>query len=83
MAQLAAAAPFRIHRAWIILAILIVVQVIGQSISMSAGIMVPLLQDEEGRFGWSIFTIGAALSLYYLVGSLMSPVAGMIGDRFG
>ena len=83
MAQLAAAVPFRFHRAWIILVILIVVQVIGQAISMSAGIMVPLLQDEEGQFGWNIFTIGAALALYYLVGSVTSPIAGMMGDRFG
>lgn len=83
MAQLASALPFGIHRAWIILVILVVVQVIGQSISMSAGIMVPLLQDQEGQFGWNIFTIGAALALYYLVGSLMSPIAGMMGDRFG
>ena len=73
--------PF--HRAWIILVILIVVQVIGQAISMSAGIMVPLLKDPEGAFGWNIFTVSAAISLYYLVGSLMSPVAGMMGDRFG
>ena len=83
MARLAAVAPFRIHRAWVILAILVVVQVIGQAISMSAGIMVPLLRDEEGQFGWNIFTIGAAISLYYLVGSLTSPIAGMLGDRFG
>ena len=83
MAQLAAAVPFRFHRAWTILVILIVVQVIGQAISMSAGIMVPLLQDEEGQFGWNIFTIGAALALYYLVGSVTSPIAGMMGDRFG
>ena len=83
MAQLTSALPFRIHRAWIILAVLVIVQVIGQSISMSAGIMVPLLQDEEGQFGWNIFTIGAAISLYYLVGSLTSPIAGMMGDRFG
>lgn len=83
MSQLAAALPSRFHRAWIILALLVVVQVIGQSISMSAGIMVPLLRDEEGQFGWNIFTIGAVISLYYLVGALMSPVAGMLGDRFG
>ena len=48
MAHLAAISPFRFHRAWIILVILIVVQVIGQAISMSAGIMVPLLKDPEG-----------------------------------
>ena len=63
--------------------ILVVVQVIGQAISMSAGIMVPLLKDEEGAFGWNILTISAAISLYYLVGALFSPIAGMMGDRFG
>lgn len=83
MTTLSLASGFRVHRAWVILTVLIIVQVIGQSISMSAGIMVPLLQDDEGRFGWSIFTIGAAISLYYLVGSLTSPIAGMMGDRFG
>ena len=83
MAQLAAALPFRVHRAWIILAILIVVQVIGQAISMSAGIMVAPLNDENGGFGWSMVLIGGAIALYYLIGALMSPVAGMMGDRFG
>jgi MFS family permease len=83
MAQLAAAIPFRVHRAWTILVILVVVQVVGQAISMSAGIMVPLLKDEEGAFGWNIFTISAAISLYYFVGALFSPIAGMMGDRFG
>ena len=85
MAQLAAVLPFsiRFHRAWTILAILVVVQVIGQAISMSAGIMVPLLNDGEGKFGWNMGIIGGALALYYLVGSLMSPIAGMMGDRFG
>jgi MFS family permease len=83
MAQLSAIAPFRFHRAWTILVILIVVQVIGQAISMSAGIMVPLLKDPEGAFGWNIFTVSAAIALYYLIGSLMSPIAGMMGDRFG
>jgi MFS family permease len=83
MAQLAAIAPFRFHRAWVILAILIVVQVVGQAISMSAGIMVAPLRDEDGGFGWSMAIIGGAIGLYYLVGALMSPVAGMMGDRFG
>ncbi len=83
MAQLASAMPFRFHRAWTILAILIVVQVVGQSISMSAGIMVTPLRDEDGGFGWSMAVIGGAIALYYLIGALMSPVAGMLGDRFG
>ena len=49
MAQLSAIAPFRFHRAWTILVILIVVQVIGQAISMSAGIMVAFAQGSRGR----------------------------------
>ena len=83
MAQLSSIVPRRIHRAWTILAILIVVQVVGQSISMSAGIMVAPLRDEDGGFGWSMAVIGGAIALYYLIGALMSPVAGMLGDRFG
>ena len=83
MAQLAASFPVRFHRAWVILAILIVVQVIGQAISMSAGIMVVPLRDEDGDFGWSMAIIGGAIGVYYLIGALMSPVAGMMGDRFG
>ena len=85
MAQLAAVLPssLRFHRAWTILAILIVVQVVGQSISMSAGIMVAPLNDENGGFGWSMSFIAGAIALYYLIGALMSPVAGMMGDRFG
>ncbi len=83
MAQLAAMAPTRFHRAWIILAILVVVQVIGQAISMSSGIMVPLLKDPDGAYGWNIALISSAVAVYYLVGALFSPIAGMMGDRFG
>ena len=73
----------RFHRAWIILAILAVVQVIGQAIGMSAGIMVAPLTDAEGGFGWNLGQIGAAIAVYFLVGSLFSPFAGMLGDRYG
>ena len=67
------------HYAWVIIAILAVVQIFGQSISMSAGIMVPELRmplEEGGRFGWSPAIIGFALAGYYLVGSLTSPFSG-------
>lgn len=74
------------HYAWVILAILAVVQVFGQSISMSAGIMVPELRtplDQGGQFGWPVGLIGAALAGYYLVGSLTSPFSGRLGDTIG
>lgn len=74
------------HYAWIIIAILSVVQIFGQSISMSAGIMVPELRmplEDGGRFGWSPAVIGFALAGYYLVGSLTSPFSGRFGDILG
>ena len=76
----------RIHYGWIIIGILAVVQIFGQSISMSAGIMVPELRmplEEGGRFGWSPAIIGMALAGYYLVGSLTSPFSGRLGDTLG
>ncbi len=76
----------RFHYAWVILGILAVIQIFGQSISMSAGIMVPELRaplDQGGRFGWSAGVIGAALAGYYLVGSLTSPFSGRFGDIIG
>ena len=77
------ARPIRIHRAWTILAVLVVVQVVGQSISMAAGIMVAPLQEEGGGFGWDMRVIGGAIAVYYLVGAVTAPLAGMIGDRYG
>ena len=74
------------HYGWVIIAILAVVQIFGQSISMSAGIMVPELREpleEGGRFGWPPAFIGFALAGYYLVGSLTSPFSGRFGDLLG
>ncbi len=88
--SLSSSAPARVmtlsgkfHYAWIIVAILATVQVIGQSISMSAGITVAPLNDPDGGFGWSMGTIGAALMVYYLVGAVFAPVSGWLGDRYG
>jgi len=75
--------PKGIHRAWIILAILAVAQIVGQSISMAAGIMVAPLNDPDGGFGWNMGLIGAALATYYLCGALVAPITGMLGDRYG
>lgn len=75
--------PVRLHRAWIILSILAVVQIVGQAIGMSAGIMVTTLNDADGGFGWNMGVIGAAIAVYFLVGALVSPFAGMLGDRYG
>ncbi len=59
------------------------VQIIGSSISMAAGIMIAPLSDPNGGFGWSIGIIGAAIAMYYLVGALFAPISGWLGDRYG
>ena len=75
--------PRKIHRAWIILGILAIAQIVGQSISMAAGIMVAPLNDPNGGFDWNMGLIGMALATYYLCGALVSPLTGMLGDRYG
>ncbi len=73
----------KLHYSWVILGILAVVQIVGQSIGMAAGIMVAPLNDPNGDFGWSIGTIGAGLATYYLVGAIASPISGWLADRYG
>jgi len=75
--------PKSIHYAWVIVAILSVVQIVGQAIGMAAGVMVAPLNDPDGGFGWSLGIIGAGLAVYYLVGAIFSPIAGWLADRYG
>ena len=72
-----------IHYGWGIVIMLAVVQMIGQSIGMAAGIMVPPLHDPSGGFGWSMGTIGVGLALFYLVGAVCAPLSGWFADRYG
>ena len=73
----------RIHYAWIVLAALSVVQLIGPAISMAMGAVVVPLSDPDGEFGWSLVTVGSGLMVYYLVGAVLAPVTGWLGDRHG
>ena len=75
--------PGGIHFAWAIVAMLATIQVIGNSIGMAVGIVVIPLSDPEGEFGWSMITIGSALMVYYLVGAMVAPMTGWLGDRYG
>lgn len=75
--------PFGIHYAWVIVAVLAIVQVFGSSIFFIAGIMVTPLSDPSGDFGWDIGIIGAAIAVYYVFSAIYAPIAGNLGDRFG
>lgn len=75
--------PGGMHYSWVIVGILATVQIIGSSISMALGIIIPPLTDPDGGFGWNIVSISVAISLYYLVGAVAAPIAGWLGDRYG
>ena len=75
--------PGGTHFAWAMVAILATIQVIGNSIGMAVGVVVIPLSDPEGDFGWSMITIGSALMVYYLVGAMVAPMTGWLGDRYG
>ncbi len=75
--------PGGLHFAWAILAMLTVVQLVGNSIGMAVGAVIIPLSDPQGSFGWNISTIGTALMVYYLIGAVFSPVSGWLGDRYG
>ncbi len=73
----------KIHYAWAIIVVLAAVQIVAKAIGMAAGIMVAPLNDSDGSFGWSMGSIGAGLATFYLVGAVLSPIAGWLGDRYG
>ena len=83
LSTIATRLPYGIHYSWVIVAILSLVQIIGSSIGMAAGVVVTPLTTEDGGFGWSVGTIGAALMVYYLVSAVFAPVSGWLGDRYG
>lgn len=66
-----------------ILGILVLAQVVGQSIGLSAGIMVAPLTDPLGDFGWGVGITGTGLALYFFVGACFAPASGWLADRYG
>ena len=78
-----AESPSKLHYAWVVVAILSVVEVVGASISLSAGVVVAPLSDPDGGFGWNIRLISAAIALYYFTGAVFAPITGWLGDRYG
>ncbi len=75
--------PGGFHYAWVIVAVLAIVQVFGASIFMIAGIMIAPLTEPGGEFRWSVGVIGSAIALYYFSGAVFAPICGSLGDRLG
>ena len=68
------------HYAWVIVAMISVVQIVGGSIYAAFGVFIGPMTD---TFGWSQGTITLAYALSSLVTALVAPLAGSFGDRYG
>ena len=75
--------PFGVHYSWVIVAVLAIVQVVGSSVFMIAGVMVPPLTDPEGGFRFGIGEHSLAIGVYYVFSAIFAPITGHLGDRFG
>ena len=71
---------FYFHYAWVIVAIIAAMQMVGTSIRMAFGVFIEPLSYQ---FGWSQAGITFAYALSSIVSAVASPLAGSIGDRVG
>ena len=71
---------FYFHYAWVIVAIIAVLEMVGTTMRMAFGVIVdPLTQT----FGWSQGEVTLAYGITSVTTALASPWAGSLGDRYG
>jgi len=68
------------HYGWAIVGMATVLQVTTNFISQAFSILIVILRED---FGWSLTAIGLAYFLRSIISALLSPVAGMLADRYG
>ena len=68
------------HYGWYIVAMGTTLQLTTNFVSQAFAILVVVMRD---NFGWSLTAIVLAYSLRSIVGALLAPYAGILGDRYG
>ena len=68
------------HYAWYIVGMGTALQLTTNFVSQAFAILVVVMRD---NFGWSLTAIVLAYSLRNIIGALLSPYAGVLGDRYG
>ena len=68
------------HYAWVIVAIIAIMQMVGASIRMAFGVFIDPLTQE---FSWNQGSITFAYALSSIMTAVASPFAGSVGDRYG
>ena len=68
------------HYAWVIVALMSVIQMAGGSIRNIFGVLIDPLQEQ---YGWQQGDLSAAYAIASLTAAVGSPVVGWIADRYG
>lgn len=69
-----------VHYVWLVVAIIAGMQMVGASLRMAFGVLIDPLTT---TFGWSQGSITLAYAITAITTALVSPFAGMFGDRYG
>ncbi|MDA0735301.1 MAG: MFS transporter [Chloroflexi bacterium] len=78
--NLVSAARQNYHYAWLIVGMAVVLQVTTNAVSQAFAILMVVIQQE---FGWALTWITLAYFFRSIMGAVLSPVAGWLGDRYG
>jgi MFS family permease len=70
----------RIHYAWVIIGVSIVMRLSTSAFRSSQSILIPRLVD---TFNWSYGAVGGAFALQWVVSGMFGPPSGWLGDRYG
>ena len=68
------------HYGWYIVAMGTTLQLTTNFVSQAFAILIVVMRD---NFGWSLTAIVLAYALRNIIGALLSPYAGAMGDRYG
>ena len=70
----------RVHYAWIIIGLSVLLYLAGGSITQAFGVVILPLQEE---YGWSQGSITLAYGISAIMSAVLSPVVGIATDRYG
>jgi MFS family permease len=78
--NLVSAARQNYHYAWLVVGMAVTLQVTTNAVSQAFAILMVVIQQE---FGWALTWITLAYFFRSIMGAVLSPLAGWLGDRYG
>ena len=80
LGNLVSSARQNYHYAWLIVGMAVLLQVTTNAVSQAFAILMVVIQQE---FGWALTWISLAYFFRSLMGAVLSPLGGWLGDRYG